>query len=405
MSGLLNFKYIEEYFGSRKIKTLTDSYSVSGGFDLNVNNLLMEGENYFCLDFLIKQNKKFDTIYIDPPYNTGSKDFKYNDKYVESDDPDKHSRWLSFMDNRLKLAKNLLSESGCLILSIGEDEVHHIALLLKNHFNFVSEPIIWLSKALGNNNKTGNITNICTEFVFIAYDDKNFKTIMEEVDLDEKSEFAVKKIKRYPLGIFLKNDLENYELREFNGKKCRIIPKSDYTIAPYNENSFKGHRFQKRSAQKGHGAYGYKLAYDCASNDIDGDFLMVIDGVKDKQGLGVKFQHRNNYFQSVPANKMKVRMPNFLGYYQGGYKNFQTAKPVELIKRLIRNTTPKNGSVLDFFAGTGTSMVAVNELNKLDGFNMSCCIITNNENNICDDFTVVRLLNNGINFKKITVSI
>ena len=79
------------------------------------NNILIEGDNYHALtalNFIAKES--IDVIYIDPPYNTGHQDFGYNDKFVNKDDGYKHSKWLSFMSKRLKLAKDLLNQNGCI---------------------------------------------------------------------------------------------------------------------------------------------------------------------------------------------------------------------------------------------------------------------------------------------------
>src|SRR3989338_3220150 len=87
------------------------------------NNLMIEGDNYLALSVLNYTHKKnIDLIYIDPPYNTGSNDFVYNDKIVDLDDGFRHSKWLSFMDNRLRLAKNLLKNNGIIFISIDDNE-------------------------------------------------------------------------------------------------------------------------------------------------------------------------------------------------------------------------------------------------------------------------------------------
>jgi len=76
-------------------------------------NIIIEGDNYHALSVLNYTHAgKIDVIYIDPPYNTGNKDFIYNDNYVDKEDTFRHSKWLSFMNRRLKLAKNLLSDDG-----------------------------------------------------------------------------------------------------------------------------------------------------------------------------------------------------------------------------------------------------------------------------------------------------
>ena len=87
-------------------------------------NLLIEGDNYHSLAVLnFTHQNKIDVIYIDPPYNTGNKDFKYNDKFIDIEDPFRHSKWLSFMEKRLRLARNLLKSSGLIFISINDIEV------------------------------------------------------------------------------------------------------------------------------------------------------------------------------------------------------------------------------------------------------------------------------------------
>tara|TARA_B100002019_G_scaffold293193_1_gene319283 strand:- start:712 stop:1653 length:942 start_codon:yes stop_codon:yes gene_type:complete len=300
------------------------------------------------------------------------------------------------MDHRLTIAKKLLTEKGCLIASIGENEFHNLALLLKKHFNFVSEPIIWESKTGGNNNKQKNTTNISTEFILIAYNDKKFQTNYETHSLsDEDNEYSQKKKNRYKKGIFIKKELNDYPVETINGKRVILILEKDYSIDDYNEESFKGHRFQRRTSQKGHGSWKYKTLYEDAKKITNKEnFLMVMLDVKDKQGLGVKFQYNQHFFQSISDN-IKARMPNMLGYYQGGYKGFQTAKPVELLKRLFRNTLKnENNKILDFFAGTGSTLQAICELNIEDNKKYEVTIITNNDNNICSDYTYPRVINN-----------
>ena len=98
-------------------------------------NLLIEGDNYHALSVLnYTHEKKIDVIYIDPPYNTGSDEFKYNDKWVDKEDAYRHSKWLSFMSKRLKLARNLLKDSGVIFISINEEELSQLKLLCDDIF-------------------------------------------------------------------------------------------------------------------------------------------------------------------------------------------------------------------------------------------------------------------------------
>ncbi len=93
-------------------------------------NLLIEGDNYHGLSVLNYTHKgKIDVIYIDPPYNTGNKDFKYNDQWVDIEDTYRHSKWLSFMEKRLVLAKNLLKNTGVIFIQIDDNEIAQLKLL------------------------------------------------------------------------------------------------------------------------------------------------------------------------------------------------------------------------------------------------------------------------------------
>lgn len=105
---------------------------VPGALPNDQAHILIEGDNLHALHVLQATHRgSVDVIYIDPPYNTGDSDWKYNNKFVSSDDPYFHSQWLSFMDKRLNLAKDLLTENGVMIVTIDEHEVHRLALLLE----------------------------------------------------------------------------------------------------------------------------------------------------------------------------------------------------------------------------------------------------------------------------------
>lgn len=98
-------------------------------------NFLLEGDNLHCLRLLEKTHRgKIDVIYIDPPYNTGSKDFKYNDNFVDKLDGYKHSKWLSFMEKRLIIAEKLLSDKGAIFISIDDNEEAPLKMLCDEIF-------------------------------------------------------------------------------------------------------------------------------------------------------------------------------------------------------------------------------------------------------------------------------
>jgi adenine-specific DNA-methyltransferase len=96
-----------------------------------VTHILIEGDNYHALSVLnYTHEKRVDVIYIDPPFNTGSRSWKYNNNYIEKDDPYRHSRWLSFMSSRLKLARNLLADDGIIVVAIDDYEYHTLRALM-----------------------------------------------------------------------------------------------------------------------------------------------------------------------------------------------------------------------------------------------------------------------------------
>lgn len=132
------------------LKEVKDKAIING--EDNPNHILIEGDNLHALTALTFTHEgKIDVIYIDPPYNTGNKDFKYNDSFVDKEDSYRHSKWLSFMNKRLKIARQLLSEKGVIFISIDENECYQLKLLCDEVFgqvNFIADHI-WKSKSGG----------------------------------------------------------------------------------------------------------------------------------------------------------------------------------------------------------------------------------------------------------------
>ena len=116
-------------------------------------NFLLEGDNLHSLYLLEKTHKgKIDVIYIDPPYNTQNKDFVYDDNLIGFDDGFRHSKWLSFMAERLTVAKKLLSDKGCIFISIDDNEVAQLKLMCDEIFGesaFVTQ-LVWEKKKKGS---------------------------------------------------------------------------------------------------------------------------------------------------------------------------------------------------------------------------------------------------------------
>lgn len=130
------------------LKEVKDKALLDGG-DYAPNHILIEGDNLEALTALTYTHENsVDVIYIDPPYNTGNKDFVYNDSFVDSEDGYRHSKWLSFMDKRLRIAKRLLSDRGVIFISIDDNEQANLKLLCDDVFggqNYISS-IPWHSR-------------------------------------------------------------------------------------------------------------------------------------------------------------------------------------------------------------------------------------------------------------------
>lgn len=144
-------------------------------------NFLIEGDNLAALQLLEKTHKgKIDLIYIDPPYNTKNKDFIYDDKRIDSTDGFQHSKWLSFISERLKLARALLSPDGILTISIGYQEIHNLMLLCQELFSDRNIVSVTVQTSSGNAVQNG-FTYVQEYIVFVT--PTNFKPMEVE---DEK---------------------------------------------------------------------------------------------------------------------------------------------------------------------------------------------------------------------------
>lgn len=154
-------------------------------------NILIEGDNYHALSVLnFTHQGKIDVIYIDPPYNTGSGDFKYNDKFVDEEDSFRHSKWLTFMSKRLRLAKNLLKIDGIILISIDDNESAQLKLLCDDIFgeeNRLSTQHIQVRYGNKSLNEKKDFQELIEYTLVYAMDKKYFKAnkTVEEYDLDK----------------------------------------------------------------------------------------------------------------------------------------------------------------------------------------------------------------------------
>lgn len=353
-------------------------------------NFILEGDNLHSLHLLEKTHtNRIDVIYIDPPYNTGNRDFKYNDAFVDKNDLFSHSKWLSFMERRLSIAKRLLAEDGVILISIDENEYSHLKLLMDEIFgeyNFITN-FIWQSTPGSN---TGNEIKTVTESILVYSKVKskrkigsrpvvdNSKYKFQDEYVEKRGKYLLNKLDRRMTGSHYSEAL-NYPITMPNGEK----------LYPGNSTE-KQHFWNWRWSQT-------KLQWG-----IDNGFIEIKKG---KNGWAVYFKQYQ--FVNNKDEKIERSLPfqNLINDQDGlssatgtrevmnifGEKKFDYPKPINLIKYILPVHPDKNGIVLDFFAGSGTTGQAVVELNAEYGGNRKFILATNNENKIAEEITFERL--------------
>ncbi len=366
-----------------------------------VSHLLIEGDNYQSLICLLKQYKeKIDLIYIDPPYNTENQAFIYNDKYINKKDKYKHSKWLNFMERRLSIAKNLLKETGIIYISIGDDELAQLKLLCDKIFkekNYIST----ITRIMKRTSNKGNFFKPTKDYILVYV--KNKKKINWK--FGTKSSINEKEYKyKDKYGLYKKNGASLYQPSldarpnqryyiECPDKSLIIPPgnifpkeKKDASLVKPKSNEDKCWRWSVDTYLKNKD----KLIFTKASSKCP---LIDSNGNKSKWNIYDKVYLDNK--------KEKITLPEDIIYdylnSQGTKElqnlgfNFSFAKPTGLIKYLIKiSNLPKDITILDFFAGSGTTAQAVLELNKEDNGKRKFILCTNNENNICESITYPR---------------
>ena len=339
-------------------------------------NFLLEGDNLHSLYLLEKTHKgRIDVIYIDPPYNTGTNDFIYNDKYIGREDSFFHSKWLSFMSARLKISRRLLSDAGIIFISINDIECPNLRLLCDSIFgeqNFIGQ-FIWKNrKALDSRNKTRFSNN--HEYI-IAYAKSIDKAVLQGKEVSKEK---YSNPDNDPRGEWLSCSilgLANSQQRP-NLHYDLIDPKTGIVYPP-NPNT--GWRYSKETIEQ-------KMA--------EGRILFP-----DKPSGRPREKKFYNEIRSQYTGVSSV-LSEDVGYTEDSSKDinaifnkraFDFPKPVALISFLVSQIQNKDTTVLDFFAGSGTTAQAVLELNRQDGGHRKFILCTNDENNICSEVTHPRV--------------
>lgn len=368
-------------------------------------NFLLEGDNLHSLYLLEKTHRgKIDVIYIDPPYNTGNKDFKYDDNYVDEEDGFKHSKWLSFMANRLRLAKSLLSKDGIIFMSIDDNEQAQLKMLSDTIFGD-SNFIIEMPRQTKKSGKTTGSFSKNHDYVLVyVKDNKDVFRMEEHIDDNYKYEDEfVEERGKYKLNQTLDYDSLSYSASldyplEVEGEI--FYPGGDYN--KYLERKDGNHkradwawRWNKKLFD-----FGYDNGFIVIKRKNDGTARIYTKTYlnakikKDKQGeYYIDFEKKTKPMSSIELTEniySNDRAKKDLAFF-GLEDEFDYSKPVELIKKLIKCHKNKNAIVLDFFAGSGTTGQATLIANIEDGGNRRFILCTNNENGICENVTYKRV--------------
>ena len=335
-------------------------------------NLLIEGDNYHVLSVLNYTHAgKVDVIYIDPPYNTGNKDFIFNDHYVDREDAYRHSKWLSFMEKRLKLAKDLLKDTGVIFISIDDNELAQLKMLMDQSDLFGETNnigiFVWRKKVgAGAESKL-----LFTQHEYILFYGRNKNKLDNFYEpLTEKQLKEYKNPDNDPRGLWAPTDLTAPSSDTDDTRLYEII-------SPTGKKWLRRWSYTKENMQK-------LIKDNLVWFGKDGNSMPKRKRfLSEKKGLVPR-----SWIDFVLTQDGKRDFENIFGQNN---RLFEYPKPVGLIKHFIRITTTKNSLILDFMAGSGTTGQAVLELNKEDGGNRQFILCTNNENNICTDVCYPRI--------------
>ncbi|MDD5091413.1 MAG: site-specific DNA-methyltransferase [Candidatus Wallbacteria bacterium] len=374
--------------------TLDDVQKLDFRADQGEGNLIIEGDNLLALKALLPQYAgKIKCVYIDPPYNTGNEGWVYNDnvnspllkdwlgKEVGKDDLTRHDKWLCMIIPRLKLLRDLLSDDGAIFISIDDNEQHSLRLIMDEvfgHENFIAN-VLWQKRTSPDSRK---LLGDAHEFIVCyAKNSEIFAYLMNKLALNEEHKNNFKNPDNDPKGPWVSTD--------FTAQGYR--PNQMYTIKTPSGKTFK--------PPEGRCWVQIETVYQRLV--AEGRMWFGNDG----NGIPRRKTYLNECSGSVPWTWWSNKE---VGHNQEAKKEiidifesataFETPKPTRLIKRIIEIASSEDSIILDSFAGSGTTMHAVMDLNKEDGGNRKCIMIQMTEatkadpkKNICKDITRERV--------------
>lgn len=392
-------------FGEVVFPGLKTVGSVRTGNPEDPAHVVINGENFHALEMLgYTHPESVDLIYIDPPYNTGNKTWQYNDHYVGEQDSFKHSKWLSFIERRLMLAKKLLKPTGVIIVAIGDEEHHRLRMLMDEIFgdnNFLSN-VVWQG---GRKNDSRYVSNGADYMLVYARSEQAIretdiqwrekktgldqallkaKEIWSSSDGDTAAANVVWKqwLKKQKADGASTDAVNRYDvLDEVNGRPANTYGNitwpggngHDYEILhPVTGNpvkkSVRGWLFDQKRMEEEIAAG--RIYFGTDENTIPRG-ISFLDEMDTQVPLSVFTQDRK---------ATNVHLRNILGD-----SRFPFPKDHNVLMRWLGLTAPKDAVILDFFGGSGTTAEAVIRLNAEDQGTRQCILVTNNELSAKDD--------------------
>lgn len=363
-------------------------------------NILIEGDNFHSLSVLNYTHKEaIDIIYIDPPYNTGSNDFMYNDRFVDLEDGYRHSKWLNFMQKRLKLARNLLKEDGVIFISIGIDEVAQLRLLCDQLFG-INNFLGMVTRRTKTTSFRGNYFAPRVDYILCYSKTPGIPKFTDEVDDTQYKKIETEGVRK---GEKYRDDtafyLSTLETRP-NQRYYIECPDGELVVPPGTTLLENPCDAEKVAPNKGDGVW----RWECEQYKLKKD-LLVFKKTKTSPLINQNGEKANwNIYTKVylsdkqaDGNIPTELLLDFIN--REGTRElkeydieFSFPKPTNLIEALIKYTNKsKNVTILDFFAGSGTTGHAVLKANHKDNGNRQFIICTNNEGGICDEVTYPRI--------------
>lgn len=369
-------------------------------------NLLIEGDNYHSLSVLnYTHSGKIDAIYADPPYNTGAKNWIYNNDYVDGNDRFRHSKWLSFMEKRLRLAKSLLKEEGIIVVTIDDYEVATLTLLMSDIFGEENH----LGTVVIKSNPSGRSTTsgFALSHEYALFYAKSSSAKIGRLQRDDKQIARYKEV----------DDIGNFEWVNFRARYSTISPRLQYPIFVKKDAS----GFRIPTLDWDTAARQYKLTekpekdevikYPMDSSNKLRCWKWSIDTVKKSQKTEMAVRLDSNKEPSVYAKarmKDEGMLPltwwdkteysataygtNLLNKILSDSSHFDYPKSLYAVMDTLRVLTDnKSALILDFFAGSGTTGHAVALLNREDGGSRQFILCSNNEGGIAEDVTYPRI--------------